>query len=548
MKENKFSTKLMVIVLVAILGLTIGLSACTQNDPSTPADTTDSTEVSDAPDPTVEDNARADEVREVTVVFGEHPNQPVVDYAPAQQEIERKTNIRLVFEVVPNSNYNEKKSLLLATNNLPDIIKINQADTVEYASTGVFLPLLSYIDEFVPNYAKKMEEDSNIMKMNIDGELYGFSVLGFNEQVNGYGPVIRMDLLEKNNLPVPTTFEELLTSLIAIKASSPEMVGWTNRDGIKGILRTSSYMLGSGYGIYYDKDIDGGKYVFGQATEQFKNVLDYFSRAYAAEVLDPDYAVNTSQTWQEKLTNGTGAFFIDNSGFGPYHTGTLQTIVPDGELQIIKVPEGLTGIARAQLYAQGWYGNMWAVNSKVEDPEEIMNFFNWCYSDEGRNTTNYGILDDTYVLDDEGLPVWDENFLLEFTDSDSIYNISSEVGTGLLNFCPWAMNSRASRQFEVAKGLFTEMQEEYWNILESDEAYHENMGLLPPLTQEESERVTEITQALNTMLEQEYNSFIMGTKSIDEYDSVISQCKELGSNELEKIYNDANARLAALSE
>ena len=50
-------------------------------------------------------------------------------------------------------------------------------------------------------------------------------------------------------------------------------------------------MLGSGYGdngIYYDHDLK--QYVFGPASENFKAVLDYFSRAYKAGVLDPEFA------------------------------------------------------------------------------------------------------------------------------------------------------------------------------------------------------------------------------------------------------------------
>ncbi|MNO03929.1 hypothetical protein D3C81_2247840 [compost metagenome] len=65
----------------------------------------------------------------------------------------------------------------------------------------------------------------------------------------------------------------------------------------------------------------------------------------------------------------------------------------------------------------------------------------------------------------------------------------------------------------------------------------------PPLTKEESSRVKELLAPLNTMLEQEYDKFVMGLKKIDDYDAVIKKAKDSGATEIEKIYNDALARL-----
>ena len=78
------------------------------------------------------------------------------------------------------------------------------------------------------------------------------------------------------------------------------------RSGTVKNIQKVAHMLGSGYGdngIYYDYDVDGGRYVFGPATPEFKNVLSC-QMAYEAGVLDRDYAVTTKQQWEEKLTSG----------------------------------------------------------------------------------------------------------------------------------------------------------------------------------------------------------------------------------------------------
>ena len=53
----------------------------------------------------------------------------------------------------------------------------------------------------------------------------------------------------------------------------------------------------------------------------------------------------------------------------------------------------------------------------------------------------------------------------------------------------------------------------------------------------------DILTDVNTMLEQEYNKYIMGEAEIDQWDEVIRQCEEMGVRELEEIYNNAEARV-----
>jgi putative aldouronate transport system substrate-binding protein len=42
-------------------------------------------------------------------------------------------------------------------------------------------------------------------------------------------------------------------------------------------------------------------------------VLAYFNKLYSEKLIDPDYAVNTPQTWQEKLSSGESLFYLDNN-------------------------------------------------------------------------------------------------------------------------------------------------------------------------------------------------------------------------------------------
>ena len=77
--------------------------------------------------------------------------------------------------------------------------------------------------------------------------------------------------------------------------------------------------------------------------------------------------------------------------------------------------------------------------------------------------------------------------------------------------------------------------------MESDDAYVTPI-IDPALTAEENERVKDLTANLTTMLEQEYDKYIMGLEPIENYDNVIAKAIEMGAEEIAEIYNTANAR------
>lgn len=550
MYKGKTIKTLMISLCILLVVVT---AACSSNNSSGANDSAPSTGSNTGGADSSDSGKISSKVREVTVTFPEHPNQPIKDTAPVQQEILKRTNIKLKFETVPNSNYSDKKNILLATNNLPDIIQIDRNDVNNYASNGIFLPLLQYVEEGkMPNFKKFWDEYPDLVKLTSEGELYGFPAIGRNEMANGFGPVIRADLMEKHNLPTPTTYDELLDVLIQLKELYPDSIPWSVRAGsgpIHQLFKTMAYPLGSGMGntyngVYYDKDVDGGRYVYGPATPEFKEVLRFFNRAYEAGVLDRDYAVSTTQQWTEKLTSGKALFFFDNSGFALDYTRQLQQVEPDGVFQILPIPQNHAGIARAEYYATTFSDKMFAISAKAKDPEVLIQLFDWMYSEEASNLMNYGIKGVHHTLDETGYPQFIPEYVEQFKEGQptAFYALYSDLGTGKLNFTPWFANMDPQVQIEKIIGNWTEEHEQYWHIVSNDEAYHEPY-LDPPLTAEEAARVKDIVAPLATMLEQEYDKFIMGMKPIDEYDQIMQKAADMGGKELEEIYNRALERL-----
>lgn len=483
----------------------------------------------------------------IRVLMSDAATQPLKNYAPAQQAIFEKTNIKLDYEIVPFSSYDDKKNILLATNNWPDIAYIKPEDVATYAPTGIFHPLMQYVNEKdMPNFYAFWQKYPEMKKYLVNGELYVFPVIQREESANGFGPVIRLDLLEKHNLKSPTTFDELLEVLSALKKIYPNTIPWTGRKGTSQLLKTTSYMLGSGYeqvGIYYDFDL--GRYVFGPATQEFKAVLSYLNKAYEMGVLDPDFATTTSEQMESKLSSGRSLFFLDNSGFGVNYTKALQKI-PGNEnavLQILPIPENSFGQRRAVSYAKELPGRFYAVNAGSKKIPELIKLIDWLYGKEGSDISNYGMEGYSFEYDAEQEPVFKKEYVEQFRDAtpSSYYAIYSDLGITKLNFSFYACNTKTWFEIEKMLGNWDSVSDEYWAIVDNDSAYHSPV-VNPGLTLEESERAADMLLELNTYLEQQYNKYIMGIEPIQNWDKVIAQCEKIGARELEKIYNGANAR------
>jgi ABC-type glycerol-3-phosphate transport system substrate-binding protein len=492
----------------------------------------------------------SDKQIEVSIMMMDSPSQPLKNEAPAHEEITNKTNVKLNLQIVPSSSYKDKKNILLGTNNFPDIVYLQgMDDVVTYAGSGIFEPLSQYVNETdMPNLYKFWQQYPEMKKYLVDGELYVFPVVAREESANGAGPVIREDLLKSNNLETPETFDELLDVLKKLKEIYPDSIPWTTRKGTANLLKTASYMLGSGYegnGLYYDYDLEGGKYVFGPASENFKEVLKYLNKAYEAGVLDPDFATNTAEQMESKLSSGKSFFFLDNSGFGQNYTKALRKLDgnQDATMQIIPIPQNSFGQKRAMAYATELPGRFYALNAKAKNKKEIIKFIDWMYSKEGSDITNYGVEGKSFEYNDKGEPEFKKDYVMQFKDAQpsDYYAVYADLGITKLDWSLWACNTKTWFEIQKLTGNWDDTAEEYWDIINQDKAYVQP-HINPPLTKEETESVNDILVDINTMLEQEFNKYIMGEAPIEDWDKVIAQQESMGVRELEKIYNEADQR------
>jgi ABC-type glycerol-3-phosphate transport system substrate-binding protein len=459
---------------------------------------------------------------------------PLVKDSPTLKEIAKKTNVTVDLQPVPDTGYDQKIQTLLATNNITDVtfLLAGNAQFSDAAKNNMFLPISDYM-EHMPNFKKALEANPDINLNRVNGKLYGFPALGAWKLQLAQTPVIRADLLKKLNLSPPQSFTELYEVLKKFKEAYPDKIPYTNRLGAANIMPPLAFAMGSGYKIYFDPDVNGGSYLYGPAHAEFKPVLAYVNKLYSEKLLDPDYAVNTASTWQEKMSSGKALFFNDNNSFADNFNKALKGADPNAQFDLLPVLKNDKGQKRNYMYAKNWL-SQYVISAKVKDPVSVVKFFDWMYSDEGTLVTNYGVEGEHYKMEN-GKPVITDSVLKKFaTAADPFRYMQSELGTGYLTF---AVNVD---EHPLAATSSPELVK--WGDQINEKNGYFTIPGLPPLNETEIEKVKTLRSKVDTIVDQEVDKFIMGASPLTEFDNFSKKLTDNGALEIEKIYNDAYLR------
>jgi putative aldouronate transport system substrate-binding protein len=328
------------------------------------------------------------------------------------QLINEKFNVDYKPTFIPNEQYSDRLTTMIAGGDMPDIAKWGTANYVykKWAKEGGLLAL----DEYIENdpYFDKIP-DAVWDQVRVDGKIY--AIPKFFLMDGGATPVIRKDWLDNLGLDVPTNYDELKQVAIAFAKNDPDgngkddTYGWTVpwNDGSMG-----AYWLWWHY--YPDKD---GSFKPNIISEARKEVITFLHDLYEAGAIAPDFATKTGgDAWMEFWSGKSGIYHLQSQTPGTQGIETLLAAAPNAELVAIppfKAPDGTQGYAGTR----GYY-DMTIFNAKLaKDPDKVkriidmIKFGTQFYPLDQRNQNNpdfdwlYGHYGEGYTLDENGLIV-----------------------------------------------------------------------------------------------------------------------------------------------
>ncbi|MGG6311498.1 extracellular solute-binding protein [Paenibacillus macerans] len=455
-------------------------------------------------------------------------NGPFKDM-PVFQDYEKMSNVKVEFIEAPTDGFQEKKNLLFASNELPDVFfrsGLTPLEAVRYGSGGQLIPLEDLIADYAPNLTKLMEEYPEIRAgiTTPEGHIYaipGIVTLGSARTDKKW---INKAWLEKLGLKVPETTDELYDVLVAFRDQDPNGNGqkdelpMTVRVGLGGGLPIVNMMSGS-FGLDqqfgYNINIIDDKVEIWMGSERNKEMLMYLNKLYKEKLLDPEIFSHTEAQYLAKQGSGkTGVFFDQtNNNFLPIMDQYEGMAPPAG-------PHGDRMQAQASPVPRDF--GAFAITSVNKYPEVTMRWIDYFYSDEGSTLLRFGREGEHYELRD-GIPYYKE----EYSTAETQPKITPYAGGG-------------------APHLISEQVASYINPPQVQEAQKKLDPFMPqiryaaPMFDEQTaQEVNVLRNDIDKYYEEQSTKFIAGALSFDKWEEFQSTLKKMNIEKLQQIYQDA---------
>ena len=264
---------------------------------------------------------------EFSMLYNERPLTPYKDDWQILTEYKDRKNVTFNITLGDDSNYQNDIEKAFETGSVPDIVlKVWPKDIEKYANSGLLLPFSDYEDK-MPNFMSYIKEnnlDNELDKIRLDNEKY-YILPGFQRQIQVQQWIYRQDIFEKNNLEMPTTYDELFDSLVKLKKVYPESTPITTLWGGAHLFA----MMGAGYdtsagwsGVkHYNSKLN--KWEFSPSTDNYRELYRFLNRCYEADILDPAFFTQTDDEFYEKLYTNKGFVTVSWITSVP-HTATAR--------------------------------------------------------------------------------------------------------------------------------------------------------------------------------------------------------------------------------
>ena len=308
----------------------------------------------------------------------------------------------------PTGNQKEAFNLLIASNDLPDMINYWWAVPTDFPggpekaiSDGYIASLNEMIPKYMPNLDKFLKENESAARdMKTDGGHYYYlpQYAGIDTDNSDVtcGFMFRKDWLDDLGLPVPETWDEWYTTLKAFKEQKGADLPLSLIFHVlktRGITNAFDFFPG-----FYVRD---NEVKYGFVEPQYKEFLTEMNKWYNEGLLDPNIASIDQKSVDSKVIGGrTGASF----GWLSYMLNwTNAARANDPEFELVAVPFPVKEKGDPQIYGYSnpmVYHGGWAINAQSPNKELAAKVLDYGFSPEGSVALNFGKENEHFVMED----------------------------------------------------------------------------------------------------------------------------------------------------
>ncbi|WP_127496061.1 extracellular solute-binding protein [Paenibacillus glycanilyticus] len=328
-----------------------------------------------------------------------------------QDKFGTPNNINVQFVPIPRSEEVQKLNVLMASgSDVPDIVFTYDSGTFyRYAQQGGLTDLGELLDQYGPNL-KKFLGDETLAYGQYQGKQ--FALPAKRSHLGKYSSFIRQDWLDKLNLPVPTTTDELYNTLKAFKEKDPGQTGgkviplgmalapaqfepliWSF---IQPVTEEQRYTLTQQLGSNdYPVLLPG-----------FKDALQFMNKLYNEGLMSADFSLDEDKKkLGEDAAKGLIGFYSEDD-MNPFYAdgtyATLQKNIPDAKLSAIDVYTNSEGKHPKPEYAP--IGMYLMIPKSSKHAVEAVKYLDWMASEGNLFDMQNGVEGENYTLQN-GVPI-----------------------------------------------------------------------------------------------------------------------------------------------
>ena len=418
--------------------------------------------------------------------------------------IKELTGYDVEWVIGPREKTREAMNLIMASGDPPDMIYSGDKATFsDYTAQQLLNPVDAYIDS--AQNIKTLVPESGWVAVEYNGEHFAVPVP--QNQFASSGVIIRKDWYETLGSPSLATIDDYVAVLRQVKEKKlggDNTIAYTARFAADDV-----FAYAYGLNVLY-KPVDGAL-IATDIQPYAKQYLEFMAKLYKDGLLDSEYAVNTAQTMEEKMVNGTA--FMETNGWTAVQglERAAKEKNPAPAYAVIQPPKGIDG--------QPTYFNLnppvrvyFMFPAESDKTKEAVAFLDRCTMDDIRVVISYGWEGEHYTKDDQGMIKQTEKaeqirYRIYYNMWDTVGDFENRV----------KLKGFATGYFPMREFTKTEYVINY----------------APPIAD-----LTEYSPALKDLKDEYFTKIITGAWGIEKFDEYVQKWGTYGGDAVIKAIND----------
>lgn len=469
---------------------------------------------------------------EITLrVFGQQgPVQAKWDTMGMWKYYQELTNVRLDFtDVLPAEGYDEKKSLMWASNDYPDIFvraQLGNAELVKYGSMGILAPLEDMIPVYAPNLQKLIDEDPAILSRITapDGHIYALPAVFTLTAARDDKFWMNRAWLDQVGMEVPETVDELEAVLRAFKGvdfngngeADEYPMGIADAQGL--VCRFAGvWGFQRQFGTYLE--VKDGKVSTYLTDDGFKEELQWLAQMYSEGLIDPEIFTQDYAKYAAKMAGQQMGLFF-NQADDTFDSTNFVGVAPF---------KGKADRQYVEASPAARDNGVFAICADCENKEAAMRWIDYFYGYEGSILMRYGVEGENMYFDEDGKPHYNDGIL------DSPEGSGTEIGKYTIwpggGAPQWVNNDNCEAIASAATLAAQEALDPY---------VPEQIYAAPLLEQEVSDRLSVLWTDLESYMKETTAKLIRGELNFEsDWDTYVETMNKIGLEEWVSIYQAA---------